>query len=96
MIPDFKKMTREELMAFWSRYHRPSRKDAEALVGDRRKGFTNQAAGLANYACNLAVAMGCRERGETESAEVYDAHVKLCLDRLDADVRDRLLAAREG
>lgn len=96
MIPDFKKMTREELMAFWSRYHRASRKDAEALVGDRRPGFTVQAARLANVACNTAVAMGCRADGDEVGAACYEHAVRLGMDGLDQDVRERLLAARKG
>lgn len=74
-------------MSFWSRYNRPSRKDAEELIGDRRKGFTVIASGLANYACNLAVARGCREEGKLDSAEIYDYSVKLCFDRLPPDVQ---------
>lgn len=86
-IPRFDKMTRDELMAFWSRYHRPSRKDAEALVGDRRPGFTNVAAKIANYACNRAVAMGCREKGDATGAAVYEHSMKLCYEGVPADLR---------
>jgi hypothetical protein len=86
-VPNFDAMTCDELMIFWSRYHRPSRKDAEALVGDRRRGFTNIAAKLANYACNKAVAMGCRLDGNIESALIYDECADMCYEDLPSDVK---------
>lgn len=76
-----------ELMAFWKRYTRPTRRDAEALVGDRRPGFTNVAAKLANYACNKAVAIGCRAKGDVAAAEVYEHSADLCYDGLPPDLR---------
>lgn len=82
MVPSFSKMTRDELMAFWSRYHRPSRKDAEALIGDRRPGYTNLAADFANLACNMAVVMGCKERGDANGVDVYGHSVRLCEKRI--------------
>ncbi len=82
-IPNFDGMSKEELMEFWARYHRPTRKDAEELVGDRSPGFTLVAAKAANYACNKAVAMTCREKGDTEAAKIYD----LVCDRLRKELR---------
>ncbi len=87
MIPNFDAMTQEELMTFWSRYHRATRKDAEALVGDRRKGFTVIAAQLANYACNKAVAMSCRLRGDIQAAQVYEHATDLCYNALPQDLK---------
>ena len=92
--PDFDRMDQDELMAFWSKYHRPTRKDAEALVGDRRPGFTNVAAALANYACNRAVVLSCKERGDKDAAAVYEHAVRLCYDRLPSDVQCRLPTPR--
>lgn len=86
-IPNFDAMTEEDLMAFWKRYTRPTRKDAEALIGDRRKGFTKIAATLANYACNKAVAMRCRKDGNIRSALIYEQHADLSYERLPADLR---------
>ena len=86
-VPNFDGMSRDDLMAFWARYHRPSRKDAELLIGDRRKGFTTVASALANYACNKAVAMGCREKGDIQAALIYEQHCELSYDRLPVDIK---------
>ncbi len=86
-VPNFDAMTRDELMEFWRRFHRPTRKDAEWLVGDRRKGFTNVAAALANYACNKAVAMSCRISGDITAALIYEQHCDLSYERIPADLR---------
>lgn len=86
-IPNFDAMTSDELMAFWSKYHRPTRKDAEALVGDRRPRFTRIAAALANYACNRAVAMSCREKGDLTAASIYGHACESIYSGLPADVR---------
>lgn len=86
-IPNFDAMAPDELMAFWSRYHRATRKDAAELVGDRRKGYTNIAATAANYACNKAVAMQCRLRGDIQAASIYEHAAELCYERLPPDLR---------
>jgi hypothetical protein len=86
-VPNFDAMTREELMQFWQRYHRPSRRDAAALVGDRRAGYTNIASSLASYACNKAVAIRCREEGNISSAACYEQHADMIYQRLPADLR---------
>lgn len=80
-------LTQKELMLFWKRYSRASRADAERLIGDRRKGFTSIAATLANYACNKAVAMTCRLKGDINAASTYEQHAELCYERLPADLR---------
>jgi hypothetical protein len=74
-------------MEFWSRYHRPTRKDAEEIVGDRRPGYTNVTATLACYACNKAVAMEQRAKGNIASAEVYERHCDMVYDRLPEDLK---------
>lgn len=89
IIEKLDKMSHDELWDFWKRYNRASRKDAEALVGDRRKGYTTIAATFASYACNRAVAMKCREEGNETSASVYDHAMKLALERLPEDLRER-------
>ncbi len=86
-VPNFDAMTNAELMAFWKRYTRPTRKDAEALVGDRRPGFTNLSAKLANYACNKATAMTCRLKGDVRAASIYEAVCDRIYGELPADLR---------
>lgn len=86
-IPNFDSMTQQELMDFWSRYTRPSRRDAEELIGDRRPGFTNIASKIANYACNKAVAMGCQVKGETDAAMIYDKCCDMIYDELPEDLK---------
>lgn len=82
-------------MSFWSRYSRPRRKDAEELIGDRRKGFTTLSGDIAAYACNLAVAKGCREEGKLDSAEIYDYSVKLSFDRLPPDIQAEIQRSQQ-
>lgn len=84
MLPKFSKMTDDELMTFWKRYHRPTRKDAEALVGDRRPGYTNLAAEYAALACDMAVVIGCKRRGDQNGVECYEQHAELRRDRIRA------------
>lgn len=86
-VPNFDAMTHDALMAFWKRYHRSSRKDAQALIGDRRKGFTNIAADLANYACNKAVAMTCRLEGKIDTATSYERICDSIYSRLPRDLQ---------
>ena len=86
-IPNLDGMVREDLMDFWAKYHRASRKDAEALIGDRRPGYTNIAATVANYACNKAVAMKCRLDGDIGTALIYEDSAELCYERLPVDLR---------
>ena len=85
-VPNLDGMTHDDLMAFWKRYHRASRKDAVALVGPR-KGFTVLAAKLANYACNKAVAMTCREKGDILAASNYEAYADRIYDELPEDCK---------
>jgi len=84
---DFTAMTEDELMAFWKRYHRASRRDAAELCGGRFPGYTNVAATAANYACNLAVAMSCRRRGDERAAQVYDHAAQIALEEIPTELR---------
>lgn len=77
------KMNRDELWAFWLKFQRGgSRKDAEALLGGRYKGYTTEAASLASYACNRAVMMDCRKRGDKHATKVYQMAAECCLEGL--------------
>lgn len=87
MANAFTRASERQLMAFWSRYHRARRSDAEALLGSRFLGYTNVAASFANYACNLAVAMGCRASGKDLSAAIYDHAAQLSLDSIPLEHR---------
>jgi hypothetical protein len=89
-VPNLAAMSHDDLMAFWSRYHRATRKDAAELIGDCRKGYTSLAGTLANLACNMAVAMSCRAKGDRDGAAIYDYSVALCFDRLPEDIRARI------
>lgn len=86
-IPNFDSMSAEELMQFWKRYTRPTRKDAEALIGDRRKGFTTLCGALAAYACDKAVAIGCRLRGEIDTAMGYERSADMRYEALPDDLK---------
>lgn len=86
-VPNLDAMTHDELMNFWARYHRATRKDAAELIGDKRKGYIGLAADLANYACNKAVAMSCRLKGNINAATNYEAYADQIYARLPADLR---------
>lgn len=85
----FDDMDVDELMAFWKRYHRANRRDAAELCGGRFPGYTRVAAAAANYACNLAVAMGCRERGDGRGDDVYRAAARIALESIPERLRPR-------
>lgn len=89
-LSDLLTMEHDALMDFWARYNRPSRKDAAALIGDRRPGYTSIASGLATYACNLAVAKSCWAGGHEQAARIYETHAALSFDRLPEDIRARI------
>ncbi len=84
-IPRFGRMTPDQLLDFWGRYHRPSRKDAEELIGDRRPGFTGIAHMIALYASNFATVL----RGHKE----YAQHAKSCLDKMPPDIAEAVKKA---
>jgi hypothetical protein len=84
--PNLDGMTADALMQFWHRFNRPSRKDAERLVG-RRRGFTTLCGALAGYASNKATAMRCRERGDIQAATIYETIADGIYDRLPADLK---------
>ena len=81
-IPDLDAMSEDELMTFWSVYHRAGPKLAEQLFGRRFKDFTNAASALANYASNRATAMACARRGDEHGKEIYEHAMRLSFDRL--------------
>lgn len=83
-IPDFEDMNEAELLKFWSRYHHPSRKEAQALIGP---GFANKdavraAENLACYAISLSCARGLRLQGKIAQAMTYEHACGLALERL--------------
>lgn len=86
-VPNLDCMPHDDLMTFWSRYHRATRKDAQALIGDNRKGYTGLAADLANYACNKATAVSCRLRGDITAAQLYETVCENIYTRLPEDLR---------
>lgn len=86
-VPNLDAMPADDLMNFWLRYGRPSRKDAERLIGDRRRGFTTISGSLAGYASNKATAMRCRERGDIQAASIYETICERIYEGLPADCR---------
>lgn len=86
-IPNLDAMGHDELWAFYQEYKLATRKQAEALVGDRRKGFTVIAHTLANYACNKAVAISCRLKGDITAAQCYEHAADRSYNRLPEDLK---------
>jgi hypothetical protein len=85
-VPNLDAMSDRELMDFWLVYRSPSRKDAEALIGDRRKGYTGLASSLAGYASNKATAITCRERGDIRAAQIYEQICDFIYEKLPEDI----------
>ena len=86
-VPNLDAMPEADLWAFWKRYARPSRKDAEELIGDRRNGFTVLSGRLAGYASNKATAMSCRVRGDIAAAMTYEGICDGIYERIPEDLR---------
>lgn len=86
-VPNLDAMSADDLWAFWQRYARPSRKDAAALIGDRRRGYTTLCGALAGYASNKATAMRCRESGDITAAQCYEAIADRIYSELPDDLR---------
>jgi hypothetical protein len=73
-VPNLDAMSRDDLMSFWLKYHRPGRKAVVELFPDRkpRDGSYQAVVDLACYASNKATAMSCRLRGDINSAMMYE------------------------
>lgn len=63
-------LTREKLWEFFERHKWPLR--SSKLFPTRPPGYMAAERNLAHYACNKAVAMDCRERGDIQSAQLYE------------------------
>jgi len=85
-VPNLDAMTEGELSAFWSKYHRASKKAAVALVGDRPHSV-GVAATLAAYALDKSCAMKLRKEGDIKGAMVYEESMDLRYKTLPVDIR---------
>ncbi len=86
-IPNLDCMSSEDLMQFWLKYRRPKRVEAEALIGDRRKGFTVLCGSLAGYASNKATAQTCRLKGDIQAATIYECICENIYSELPDDLK---------
>lgn len=87
MVPNLDGMTEAELWAFWKEHRQGrGRKASAELIGDRRPGYTRIAGDLAAYACNKAVAMSCRLKGDISAALVYEKGCDIIYDGLPEDL----------
>jgi hypothetical protein len=86
-IPNFDSMNKEELVEFWVKYNRPTRKECIELIGDNRKGYTSIVSSLAAYAINKSCAMGLREEGKIEGAQFYEQICDDIYDEIPEDLR---------
>lgn len=86
-IPNFDDMSADDLMNFWSQYHRPRRVEAAALLGGKRPGYTTIVARVAGYAANKAAAIQCRLSGDISGAMTYEAICDAIYRRLPEDLR---------
>lgn len=85
-IPNFDAMTPADLWQFWRDCGMSSvlvpRRIARAVFPDRPKGYVRTCKTLAHYACNKAVAMGLRTKGQIDRALVYEHVCDRIYDRL--------------
>jgi len=87
-IPNLDAMTSADLWAFHTKYQRGSkRSDCAALLGSKFHGYTVIAADLSAYAANKATAQDCRERGDIESALMYEGICERIYNDLPAPAR---------
>ncbi|MFT5266593.1 MAG: hypothetical protein ACI88C_000014 [Acidimicrobiales bacterium] len=75
---------------FFKAYRHCSRKNAAALIGDRRKGYTVLVQDLCHYAANRATAATSDVQGVTDHYNMIAANI---LDRLPADLHPIAIAA---
>lgn len=71
-IPNLDCLTCGELMDFWFKYNKPKRKEAQELIGDKRKGYIRITQNLAYYALNKGTAINCRLNGQINVAAMYE------------------------
>jgi hypothetical protein len=83
-VPNFDAMAESELMDFWFKYHRTGPKRAKEIFGSNPlpPHYVRVTWDLANYACNKAVAMGCRLKGQIDTAISYEKICDQIYDRL--------------
>ncbi len=81
-IPNLDAMAHDDLTAFWARHQRGWK--ARTLFPQGGKGTQRATWDLANYAINKATAMSCRERGDIQTALMYEG----IADRIYADLPD--------
>ena len=68
---DLDKMSREELMGFWSRVNAHPILVARELFPDRPEKYVAATASLGNYAANRAAMLACHEKGDQHGVGVY-------------------------
>ena len=78
-----------ELMTMWDVTRRATRREAAAIIGDRRSGFTLFAARYGNIACNLAVSIHCANRGDDMGAALYAFAAELSRREVPTDLLAR-------
>lgn len=91
-VPNFDAMTRDELRAFWGKYHLATRRHAREFLKVDRSAPVSHALvrglqTLAAYALDKSVAMGLREKGEIQRALTYEQHCELRYESLPSMLR---------
>ncbi len=66
-------MTADELFSWWSKHQYATKAQRLELFGHTGKGTVRAMKDCANYAANKGAAMGCRSRGETNTALMYES-----------------------
>lgn len=84
--PNFDAMDPDELLEFWNKWHRPTKKAAVEFTGVRKDARKIMET-LANYAVNKSCAVRLRVEGNINGATIYEHSCDLCYNQLPADVR---------
>lgn len=71
-MPNLDGMDRTELWTFFEDHKQGTHTISARLFPNRPRGYTVAARNLAHYACNKAVAMDCRARGDILGAGIYE------------------------
>jgi hypothetical protein len=77
----------QDLWAFWAAHRHANKSSRLLLCGTLGRGTVKATKALANYASNKATAMQCRERGDIQSAQTYEAICERIYSELPSELR---------
>lgn len=82
LLKDIHKFDGDQLRDVWSAIQKQPRRIAVKLFPQKPTGYVSATHVVANLASNMAVALGCKRRGEPDSAAIYSYHARQAYERL--------------